>query len=411
MPAEFGSLRTTAAAQRAFQAALGIFTLTVLIGIVNALQLFGTLSRDTILAHVHSGTLGWITMAAFGVALLVFGSGTSAAAVRNVRLTALATAAYIVAFWSGNVPARAIFGTIQLVVIVAWWWWVFTRVRAAGFGTLDNPRLSLFLALTTLVVGSTLGVLVQVLLATGQGRPLPGSGPDFIGGHAVAQVSGYLVLTAVGIGEWRLRRDHGARSRSGVAQAYLLFIAGLSAAVGVLFGVVPLLLVTNVFYVAAAAIFVVRAVRGGGGAQWLEAGPARHFAIAVAFLVVNVALLTVLIATFAQAQGDPTKIPQGLIVGYDHSMFVGVMTNVLFGVALALGGARRWPWADHAIFWLLNVGVATFVGVLVLDGYGSSLVKDTAPIMGVGALLGIAVLSLRLSSAAMSRPAPSPASP
>jgi hypothetical protein len=410
MLADISTMRSSAA-MRAFQAALGIFTLTVLIGLVNASKLLGTLSRDTILAHVHSGTLGWITMGAFGVALLVFGGGSSPAAVRNVRITAAATAAYILAFWSGNLPARAVFGTIQLLVIVAWWWWAFTRVRAAGFGTLDHPRLSLFLAFTTLVVGSTLGVLVQILLATGNILPQPGNGPDFIGGHAVAQVSGYLVLTAVGIGEWRLRRDHGVRSRSGVTQAYMLFIAGLSAAVGVLFGVVPLLLITNVFYIAAAAIFVVRAVRGGAGARWLEAGPARHFAVAVVFLVVNVMLLTKVVMTFAQAQGDPGKIPQGLIVGYDHSMFVGVMTNVLFGVALTLGGSERWRWADHAIFWLLNVGVALFVGVLVFDGYDSSLVKDTAPIMGIGALLGIAVLSMRLSSGAMTRSAPSPARP
>jgi hypothetical protein len=38
-------------------------------------------------------------------------------------LSALATAAYVLAFWSGNFFARAIFGALELVVILGWWWW------------------------------------------------------------------------------------------------------------------------------------------------------------------------------------------------------------------------------------------------------------------------------------------------
>ncbi|MBI2772868.1 MAG: hypothetical protein HYX56_00020 [Chloroflexi bacterium] len=403
---DLATLRVNTGVTRAFQWSFAIFTLTVLIGLANASKIFGVLSRDTILTHVHSGTLGFITMAAFGLALWVFGGGASATSQRNVMISALATAAYILAFWSGNLPARAAFGAIELAVIVGWWWWIYTQVRAAGFSRLDIPRLSVFLAFTVLVVGSSLGVAMQVILATGTVVP---TGIDVIGGHAVAQVSGYLVLMSVGIGEWRLRADRGARSRSGLTQTYLLFGGGLSAAVGVLLGIVPLLLVVNLFYVIAAAIFVVRSRTGVMRAAWGAAGGGRHFAIAVPFLVLNVALLTYLISKFAAAQGDPSAIPLGLIVGYDHTTFVGVLANVIFGSALTVSAAdRRWPWADHAIFWLLNVGVLAFVGVLVIAGYESDLVRFTAPIMGIGALLGIATLSMRLSSTAAATPAAAP---
>lgn len=404
---DLGTLQANTAVRRALQYALAIFTLTVLIGVANASRLFGTFSRDTLLTHVHSGTLGFITMAVFGIALWIFGGGMSATAARNVFLSALATGAYILAFWSGNLPARAIFGTIQLIVILAWWWWIFAQVRSIGFWRLDHPRLSVFLAFTVLIIGSTLGVLIQILLATGQALPQPGKGPDLVGGHVVAQVSGYLVLTAVGIGEWRLRADRGARSRSGLTQTYLLFLGGLLAATGVLAGLVPLLLLTNVFFIVAVAIFVTRSFRAVSGASWGTAGPGRHFAVSVVFLVIAVALLTILVAQFAQAQGDVTKVPVGLIVAYDHAVFIGVLTNILFGTAIALGGSRV-GWADHAVFWLLNIGLIGFLGVLVFAGYGSDLVRYTASVMGVGALLGIATFSLRLNATAEPAPAAAP---
>lgn len=409
MLADLATLRANTGVTRAFQYALAIFTLTALIGVANATKVFGTLSRDTILTHVHSGTLGWITMGAFGIALWIYGGGASAAAARSVLLTGLATIAYILAFWSGNIPARAVFGTIQLVVIVAWWWWVFSQVRRIGFGRLDVPRLGIFLALTTLIVGSTIGVYIQVFLATGQVMPAQGAGPDLVGGHATAQVSGYLVLMAVAVGEWRLRADRGARSRWGLAEAYMLFLAGLLTAVGVLLTIIPLALVANLLQLTAVIVFVARSFAALRATRWGEAAAARHFALTGPFLLLNVVLFFALIAIFISAQGDFSKVPFGLVIAYDHSMFVGVMTNVLFGTAIALAGSQRqWPWADHVTFWLLNVGLLAFLGVLIFAGQGSELLRYTAPVMGVGALVGIGALSLRLSAASGATTAAAP---
>src|SRR2546426_8225038 len=90
-----------AATARAFQYGLGIFALTALIGLANAIKIFGTIDQNTLLTHLHSGTLGWITMGVFGIAVALFARNGSAVG-PNVTLSALATAAYVLAFWSGN---------------------------------------------------------------------------------------------------------------------------------------------------------------------------------------------------------------------------------------------------------------------------------------------------------------------
>src|SRR4029077_10882406 len=145
------------AVYRAFQIGLGIFSLTALLGLANATRIFGALSTDTLLTHLHSGTLGWITMGVIGVAIWMF-AGTGATLSRNVLLSGLATAAYVLAFWSGNFPARALFGSLELLVILYWWWWVVAQARREGFGRIDVPKQSVVLGLTTLVIGSAIGV-------------------------------------------------------------------------------------------------------------------------------------------------------------------------------------------------------------------------------------------------------------
>ena len=71
-----------AEARTAFQYGLAIFTLTALLGLANATQLFGALDRNTLLTHLHSGTLGWITMGVIGLTIWLFGAQGKTMAVR-----------------------------------------------------------------------------------------------------------------------------------------------------------------------------------------------------------------------------------------------------------------------------------------------------------------------------------------
>jgi len=102
------------------------------------------------------------------------------------------------------------------------------RAATIGYGRLTNPQLSIVLGLTTLVIGSTLGVIVQILYATNNLNEQNGV---LIGAHASAQVGGYLILVAAGLAEWILNPG-GRRTRGGEIQSWLLFLAGLTLATG-----------------------------------------------------------------------------------------------------------------------------------------------------------------------------------
>jgi len=407
-----------AATARAFQYGLVIFTLTALLGLANATQLFGSLDRNTLLTHLHSGTLGWITMGVIGLSIWIFG-GSGSTLTRNVMVSAVATAAYVLAFWSGNFQARAIFGTIELLVVLYWWWFAVSRAMAEGFGRLDIPKLSVVFGLTTLVIGSTLGVIVQVILGTGSQLP---TSTDLVGAHASAQTGGYLVLVAAGFIEWQLTGG-GRRTVAGLVQIALLFVSGLLLSFSLLLAaqIGPQMAQTlpgiaTVLSLVGAVVVAVRLGRAAIGVSWGE-GAKRFLALAVGFLVLAKILEAVLVQQFISSQGDFTKISVGLLHALDHSYFIGLMTNMLFGGILVLSAdrPRAWPWADQIIFWGLNIGVAGFVAVLLIAGSGEGAkpfthpVSFIAPIMGLAALLGIATLSMRLSNAPAAMRAPSPA--
>ena len=395
---------------QAFQYGLIIFTLTALLGLANATQIFGALDRNTLLTHLHSGTLGWITMGVIGIAIWIFAREREDL-FAPVMLSALTTAAYVMAFWSGVFILRGVFGLAELAVIVYWWWFVYTRAGGwPGIRRLDIPRLSVVLGLTTLVIGSTLGVIVQVLLATGNSLP---TNTDLIGGHASAQTGGYLVLVAAGFAEWQLSGG-GKRTMLGLAQVYLLFVGGLLLSASLLLSAVlgaqlaqALPGLATLLTLAGIAIVVVRVGRAAIAAPWMAATGTRHIAIAVAFLVLAVILQAILVQQFINAQGDVTKVSMGLLHALDHSYFVGLMTNAIFGAILvtSAGRPRLWPWADHVIFWGLNLGAAAFIVVLLTAGSGEGAkpfthpVSFTAPIMGLAALLGVATHLMRLMGA------------
>lgn len=387
----------------AFQYGLAIFTLTALLGLANATQLLGALDRNTLLTHLHSGTLGWITMGVIGLSLWIFNPGDKNMA---VRISALSTAAYVLAFWSGNFYARGIFGVTELLVVLYWWWFAVSQGMAEGFGRIDIPKLSVIFGLTTLVIGSTLGVTAQVILATGGTIP---TSPDLVGAHASAQTGGYLVLVAAGFIEWQLTGG-GKRSMAGLVQIALLFIGGLLLAVSLLLAAQlgPQLSqalpgIATLFTLLGIVIVAVRLGRAALGVSWAGGGK-RHIAIAVPFLILAVVLQAFLVQQFIAAQGDVSKVSLGLLHSLDHSYFIGLMTNTLFGAILVFTADRPrvWPWAEQLIFWGLNIGAAAFIAVLLTSGSGegakpfTSPVAFTAPIMGLAALLGVATLLMRL---------------
>ncbi|MDQ3399718.1 MAG: hypothetical protein M3470_01790, partial [Chloroflexota bacterium] len=222
----------------------------------------------------------------------------------------------------------------------------------------------------------------------------PGALPQTIAGHAGAQTAGYLVLMAVTACEAFMRPGK-RRTRASTAQVLFLFAAGAILVVGLLADLQPLLGLASLCQIVGTLIFLTRMARPVLGATWLRAGSGRHFAIAVPFLIVNIGLTTYLVS---QLVGGKTfaDIPRGVILALDHSIFVGVMTNVLFGVIGTMARGDQAPWSDHVLFWGMNLGLIAFLGALL--SAQTQLEAFTAPVMGVSILIGIAVSLIRLGA-------------
>lgn len=374
-------------------AAMAIFVLTVAIGIANGTDVW-TPAHGPLLAHVHSGTLGWITLAIFAAGAWIF----AAPLPRLLRDGSIvAVVLYIGAFWFDATSLRPVAGTLMLAAIVWYAVWVFGQ-RAAQTPTV--PRLSMLLASVNLVIGGVLGVLLGLHLAGTIDLP-----EGIAGAHPAMMVVGYLILAGAAIDEQCLGGPGTeARPRAGVIQAWLFFIAGIALAVGVLFDVQPLLGVNLLGEIAGIVIVLVRLRGGIGGAGWPRASERLHAATSLLFLVPALVLLAYLIGRYAD---DIEAAPRGLFLALDHATFVGILTNAIFGLLLVVTAHRRalWAWADGLVFWGMNLGLAVFMVGLVADTAGVK--RLGTPVMGASILLGLLTAAMRMRADARASLEPS----
>ena len=363
--------------------AMAIFVLTVGIGILNGTDVMD-FARNWILTHVHSGTLGWISLSIVATASWFFSTTDRRLATALVILVP----AYVVAFaWAEPLP-RAIVGSLLLAAIAlvfAWAW------RAFLSSDRSIAALGIVLGITTFAYGAIIGVILQVQAAASQAW-LTG---DAIGAHAAAMAFGYLVLVAMGVVEWQLGVT--GRRRLGQVQMVALFAGGLILSVGLLASAGQaaggLYLLAELVAVVA---FVIRVAPGVVRVAWGRVGPARQFAVAAIWIVGALLLLMYLIVLFIGAKGDVAAIPMGPLIAADHSVFIGVMTNVLLGLigTVARSAERRAAWVDHIVFLGVNLGLLVFVVGLIT---GVAEIKRVgAPVMGLAILLGLAVRAMDL---------------
>ena len=362
---------------------MAIFVVTVVIGILNGLDLV-EFPRDQLLTHVHAGTLGWIALGIVASAFWLFGAADRRLGIALAVLIPI----YAAAFFSGNLTARAITGTAVLIAILwllAWVW----RSYLAGERSL--PRLGVALGLTTFTYGAIIGVVLQIQFASGT-TLLSG---DAIGAHAGAMVFSFVVLSAMGLLEWRLRATADL-PRGGVTQLAALFLGGLVLSVGLLVGAGQA--AGGIYLLAelvAVALFARRILPTAIRVPWGTNGPERHIGAAAIWVIVGLLLFMYLIVLFIGAKGDVAAIPQGALIASDHSVFIGVMTNLLIGLVATFSAdqAGRYRWANPLIFWGLNVGLAVFVVGLIAE---SAVIKRVgSPVMGLAILLALAVLAAR----------------
>lgn len=367
--------------RRMYLVAMALFLITITIGILNGADAV-TFNNDQILTHVHSGTLGWISLALVASAMWMFGAADRRLALALGVLIPI----YVAAFYSGNFQARAIGGVALLLVVL----WVFVWVWRAWAANRTLPGLAVALGLTTFTYGAVVGVLIQVEKATNS-TIFTG---DAIGAHASTMVFSYLILVAMGLIEWRALGTSGL-PRGGLVQLGALFIGGALLTVTLLFlnaeatqAVGGIYLLLQIIAVGLFAARVLPAVLRGDG------GP--HLKMAAAFVFVAVLIFVYLIFLFIQS-GDPNNVNFNLVKASDHAAFIGVITNLVFALVMALtaGTTDRGPsWLAPVGLWAMNLGLLVFLVGLGQDV--AEIKRIGAPVMGVGILLVMYVLAMRL---------------
>jgi hypothetical protein len=382
-------------ARNLFRWALLIFIITIVIGILNGLDVWDP-PRTMILTHVHAGTLGWITLSVVGAAMLIFGDDASDEEARSATYLGYgvigSVALYVIAFATTAGVLRPTAGTLVLIVIVWALVWVSRRYAASEKST---PRLGMLLAMISLTVGAILGVLLGLFIAQGS---LPGmdesQAANLAGAHPVAMLVGYLILAGAAIADWVLGGREGVL---GKVVVWLLFIAGIIANISFIFDIEALIQVFSLLQVVAIVLFIVRMWPSIAPAAWSEKGGGQPFArMSVIFLVVGIALLVYTVQLFVSGELNPEtgEGPVGVLIAFDHSMFIGVMTNALLATVVRLiSGAT-----DRVVLWVVNGGLLVFLIGLVSD---SSVIKRIgAPVMGLALLYAIYVYWRQLGSSA-----------
>jgi hypothetical protein len=385
------------------QVAMVVFVWTVGIGILNGTDLVD-FSQKVILSHVHVGTLGWITMCVFAASLWLFGAEAGEGDVGMARVLARVAVVtlplFAFTFAVTYQEPRAVLGTVALLTIVGFFVWVVRRVRAVE---LTVVHLGFLAAVATSVMGGTIGVLLATRIATGR-DVVPEGASD---AHPATMVVGFLIPVGMALAEWALGWPTlRAAGRAGRWQIALPFAGGVVLMIGLLFDIEPLPPMAALIELVGVVLFVRRMWPGVRAVDWMASVPARFGAVSATAVVVNILFLNYLIGANG---GDVDKIATRQILAVDHLMFVGVLTNGIFGLLRGItAGDDRWESADHIVFFGMNLGLLGFVVALLADNVGIEQVAT--PVLGASILLGLALFAARFArGVAVSAPAAAPA--
>jgi len=397
-----------------FTAASLIFIYTIVIGILNGMDVWEP-EHDVLMSHVHSGTLGWITLGVGAMAFLMFSEGRDVAVGELRQANAMAWALvgavvlYVLAFLAGDTIfddriQRPIFGSVLFVVVIWQLVWMVGAYRS--YETASAARLGLLLGWISLLIGAALGVVLGLYTSNGS---VPGLDDEtasrFADAHPPAMVIGFLLVAAFAVVEWMLHdKDPG---RAGFVQMWLLFVAGIVINIAFVTGTDEQLAgPANLLMIAAGLTLLWRSRAMLAPDGWRGAGVARFPRLALVFLVVYLVLLTVLVSWIVRDVIEfeaLTESQEGLLLAFDHTMFLGVMTNIMFGVLAMRLTSPRVALANKVLWWGVSIG---------LTGFGLGLITTTAvlkqifaPIMGVSLLFALVTYLGELRSAGVTNDA------
>lgn len=372
-----------------FRAALVIFVITVVIGILNGTDLWDP-PRNTLLTHVHAGTLGWITLGVFGGAIWMIGdSGSTTRPMATFSIFSIGV--YVLAFWSVDLTdtttvQRPIGGTLAFIAMV----WVFVWALRGMRGQRWNvAQFGMVLSLAFLVFGAVLGVLLGLQLADIE--VVAAENADRLAeSHPGAMVAGFVVLAALALIEWLIQDTvpgvgQGWRGVMGSIQMLLLLVAGVVLVIGFLVDNEQLLQLGVPLQILGAIILLIRHGRHLAPSGWRGSAAKKFVRIAVLGLVAVVVLIAYLISEIVGGAEFTDLLHIALTM--DHINFILVSTSLIF--AMMAMGSDVSEGTNTTIFWGVTVGVLGFAAGLILEQ--DVLKRIFTPILGVALLYGIYV--------------------
>lgn len=369
-----------------------VFAATVGLGIANALM--DSISRGQVLAHFHSGSIGWVTLSVIATTIWLYtgprpvGQGHRNAAWLLAGLGIVAATGYVAAFAlafnGGPTWMLPLFGVPMGLVIVGAL--AFALVQRRHQEVLTTPHLLLLGALLVASLGATMGVLIGLSHA-GIVHAFPeAEGVDIVGAHA-GPMDMYLALAFGAIVELLVLKEHGRWTRPGMTQMGLGVVSGFLTSLGLYTGfVMPLAPLAMLMFLAAFGFFVARVgwraiatnpLAGGRAVPTFWGG--LFFPVYIVFFVAAVALFFI--------PGNP--MPHAVGVALVHVIFIGMATNLLLALRStfpsnsgAAGGVSDKVLGAGA--WLLNLGIlAFFAGEFLAQR------KEGAFVMAAGVLIAM----------------------
>ena len=369
-----------------------LFLATVGLGIGNALM--DSISRGQVLAHFHSGSIGWVTLSVIATTVWLFTGTRSVGAGYRSAVWLLAglgivaatgyVAAFALAFNGGPFWMLPLFGVPMGLVIVGAL--VFALVQLRHQPVVTTPHLLLLGALLVASLGATMGVLIGLSHADIVHAFPAAEGVDMVGAHA-GPMDMYLALAFGAIVELLLVKEAVRRTRAGIAQMVLGVVSGFLTSIGLFTGfVMPLAPLALLLFLVAFGFYVARVGWRAIATNPLAGGRAVPTFWGGLFFPAYVLLFVALVALFFIPGKAP---PHPLEVAFVHTIFVGMATNLLLAVRSTFpadgGGAGA---VDlkllGAAAWAINLGIlAFFAGEFLAER------KEGAFVMAAGVLVAM----------------------
>ncbi len=229
-------------------------------------------------------------------------------------------------------------------------------------------------------------------------------GADIIGAHAGTMTFAYLILAAMGFLEWRVRGTTGMPIL-GLVQVVALFGGGALLAAVSIFAPAQVQAIGGIYLLVELVAVVLFAIRILPSAARMNAatGPGTPLLAAGSlFVVVAMVLFMYMVVQFLSDPTAPFESFYPILVASDHAAFIGVTSNVLIGLMFALAADRSDSRGivTQAAFWVMNLGLATFLVGLATE---TAILKQIgAPSMGVALLVLLAIAAMRLRASDLS---------